>query len=69
MVRRDRCAAVSGEGRSPLLDDVLALRAIEGSRARLAEPETFRRILEGDIRTPITRVRFKASAAPPDEDG
>lgn len=56
-------------GRNALIDDMLALREIEGSRARLADRDTFRKILEGELRTPITRVRFKPAAVPPDGGG
>jgi|GEM_PF-6224107 len=54
-------------GRAPLLDAMIRLREIEGSRARLAEPEVFHGILDRRIATPITRVRFRPSASAPPE--
>jgi hypothetical protein len=56
---RDPLAAL--KGRAPLLDDMIRLREIEGSRARLAEPDVFQGLLSGKIRTPISRVRFVPS--------
>lgn len=55
------------KGRAPVLDAMLRLREIEGSRARLAEPEVFRGILDGRIATPVTRVRFRPARQPPAE--
>jgi hypothetical protein len=64
---RDPVAAL--KGRDPLLDDVIRLREIEGSRARLAEPDVFRGLLSGKIQTPITRVRFMPSKGGKREEG
>lgn len=55
------------KGREPLLDDVIRLREIEGSRARLAEPETFQKILSGEVKTPLSNVRFRPTKARTEE--
>jgi len=47
------------KGVLPAIDDLIEWREIEGSRARFATPEIFRRILNGELTTPITRVRFR----------
>ena len=57
--KRPKDPLAAFKGAAPVIDDLIAYREIENSRARLATPEIFQKILSGDIDTPITRVRFR----------
>lgn len=54
---------IAFKGVAPVIDDLIAWREIEASRARLATPAVFRKILSGEIATPITHVRFRPGGA------
>jgi hypothetical protein len=55
------------KGTAPVIDDLIAFREIESSRARLARPDVFHKILSGELETPITRVRFRPGTTEPVE--
>ncbi|HXV31577.1 MAG TPA: hypothetical protein VD840_14715, partial [Sinorhizobium sp.] len=63
--KRPEDPLVAFKGAAPVIDDLIAFREIESSRARLARPDVFQKILSGELETPITRVRFRPGTTEP----
>ena len=53
----DPLAAIAGA--HPAIEPLVEYRALQATVPRLAAPERFRSILEGEVRTPVQRVRFR----------
>lgn len=46
-------------GAHPIMEPLLAYRQLEASRPRLASPELYKKIDRGEVKLPITRLRFR----------